>query len=88
MERSTNALAELAYQLKQTPFDGIKDGIFSLRTYDVRNILKAQRIVAELAKVNVVKVHSLKEKEVVEIDYPEREDANIAFLNSRAIAEE
>lgn len=49
MERSTNALAELAERL-----DGISEVFRHEETTRYEDVQKAQRIVAELAKVNTI----------------------------------
>ena len=55
MERSTNALAELAKRLRNglyiNPNDKRFDGPVIVRTLDANDVLAAQLIVAELAKV-------------------------------------
>ena len=78
MIETRNALAELAKRLDIIVFGLVTDGHPCDETTDIR---KAQRIVAELAKVrdtNWLAGHN----------YPEPNSSSVAVSNCRAIAEE
>ena len=78
MTDAKNALAELAERLDIIVFGLVTDGHPCDETIDIR---KAQRIVAELAKVkdtNWLGGHN----------YPDPNSASVAVSNCRAIAEE
>ena len=83
MLESRNALAELAKRLRNglyiNPNDKRFDGPVIVRTLDANDVLAAQRIVAELAKV---RCHAPFD------EIPFDRDTNLAYRNCRAIAEE